>query len=404
LIKNKIVKKIIIAISLISIIFQTSCSNNSVNEKKEVRYKSSNLEERDTEYKDGYYTENMYVNESVGIKFKRPKGFKFINTDNELDTDTKDSKEKEGIKIEALCKGAGTNITFLSCKIEKEVSMDIASNEFLNGIDSVDSRKVDLENVHDQKREDVVIAGKYYRLLELSADKNDNGMLMTCFLRIVGDYLFVIEVADVSQVSTLKNGVVDIIKSVEKIGKNDDLNLIKKQAKTYRNRILLEEKRQEHDPCIEKKEGVYGEGVMDYDVYKNEWAGFMFQLPNFAEYTSMKEKSEMEATSKNLFCCTYVTSEYIGKNYTMEEYIRNISGVSKKMTLRVINNKRKEKFINKWWRVISLDTGKKSADGKRILQKIYTRFVGTQAIQISFIYIQGQEKAVTNMKKAYGLL
>jgi len=340
----------LVVICIIAIVFKTFLNKSVKNEKKDIKYKTSNLEERDTVYKEGCYTEDMYINESVGIKFKKVKGFKFINTDNELDADLGNNKSKSDIKIEALCKGAGTNITFLSCKIEKEVSMDIATNEFLNGIDLVDSKKVDLENMHDQKSEDYLLADKHFRLLEISADKNDNGMVMTCFLRIVGNNLFVIEVADVAAVSTLKNGVNDIIRSISPLDMNDNVREIRKEADSYKKKISHEVKIAKKDPCIEEKAGVYSEGIMENDVYINEWAGFEFHLPIFAEYTAMKEKAEMEATSRNLFCCTYITSEYIGKNYTMEEYIRNISGVSKNMALKVISNETTENFIKKKWR------------------------------------------------------
>lgn len=215
---KKIFKRFFIIIVVVSMLFLLIGCGKGKNKDKSINEQMVNKQKK--EFSMGEWTDNVYTNDFLGLKFKLPEGWiylnseqleKYMNKSYELLNDEQKSQfEKEKLDnnyyIMATDTNTGSNLTIVSEKPSIEISTETFIKQIKNQLLNLGSIKYQIGKTAKEK-----IAGREYDTLTVLPNIKGSQIIQKYYIYKMDEYFISLIVTSTTGETTIN----DIIKNFE---------------------------------------------------------------------------------------------------------------------------------------------------------------------------------------------
>lgn len=219
---KKVLKSMLVILLTASMLFVLSGCGNKEEKKATNDDEKANVEQEDktTEFSMGSWSDNVYTNDFLGLKFKLPAGWKYSSDEEiaemmNLGTELLNDDQKAAAEVSKLNSAyymvandpnTGDNISIISEKPAMEVTTEFYINQLKTQLSSVDSISYEIGETSKE-----TVAGKEYDTLTVNASMSGVKMTQRYYIYKVDKYVVCI----ISTSTSGEQKINEIMKSFE---------------------------------------------------------------------------------------------------------------------------------------------------------------------------------------------
>ncbi len=197
---KKVLKSMLVILLTASMLFVLSGCGNQEEKKATNDDEKANVEQEDktTDFSMGSWSDNVYTNDFLGLKFKLPAGWKYSSDEEiaemmNLGTELLNDDQKAAAEVSKLNSAyymvandpnTGDNISIISEKPAMEVTTEFYINQLKTQLSSVDSIRYEIGETSKE-----TVAGKEYDTLTVNASMSGVKMTQRYYIYKVDKYV-----------------------------------------------------------------------------------------------------------------------------------------------------------------------------------------------------------------------